>query len=188
MARAIDDSISIDITPQRESSDASWLEPVTFNQRLVAFGWRAGIAFALACWVTYMQLSEKVQDLRLLWGFGITAFGLVMGIRAFRKREVLVYATSVVEYSQTDRLRRSAKWFVPTIGLLALIWTVQILHNQFKENWWFAWPALLPLVVAVGLYRLRSEKVLSGAGQYARASDEATKKAAKARERDKAST
>lgn len=173
-------SSSFDIEHNIKQSEGFWLQPLTLKQRLIAFSWRAGVAFAVASWLTYVQLTNNVQDLRLLWSFGIIAFGLVMAIRAFKKCELRVYATTVVHYNQRQRLRRSANWFLPGLALLAAIWTIQSLNDQFKEYWLYAWPALALLIPGVGLYFLRSENVISGLGLHAKAEHEAI--AAKARQ------
>jgi hypothetical protein len=70
---------------------------------------------------------------------------------------------------------RAGKWLVPAVFMLAFIWGVQFSSNQLAGYWWYAWPVLFPLLIGVGLYLLRSERVISAAGQYARAQDEAEK-------------
>lgn len=157
------------------SRSATWLEPQPLRSRVLAFLWRFGLGFGISAWLASAQVANNVRGPEWLWTISIFTFGLVMGVRAFQRHEVRMYETTVVHYSMRERLKRAAKWFLPGIGMLAFIWGVQLSSDQFDDYWWYAWPALFPILVGMGLYLLRSERVLSGAGQYARAQEQAAK-------------
>lgn len=147
----------------------TWMVPVTLAQRWAKLAWRMGVASAATAWLFYLQFENNAPAPYMLWGFGIFALGTFLGVRAFGICERRVFDTTDVLYTHAQRIKRAARWFVPGLLGLAIVWWVQIANDQFSTYWWYAWPALFPLLVGLGLYLLRSEKVLSGAGQYARA-------------------
>lgn len=154
---------------------AAWLEPLPLARRFLAFGWRFAVGLGLSGWLASAQLANNVRGPEWFWTLGIFTFAVVMAVRAFRKRDVRMYDTTLIQYTMRQRLIRSGKWLVPGIGLIGFIWWMQMLEDRFYEYWWYAWPALPLVLVGVGLFLLRSERVLSGRGQHARAEDEAAK-------------
>jgi hypothetical protein len=154
---------------------AAWLEPLPLARRFLAFAWRFAVGLGLSGWLASAQLANNVRGPEWFWTLGIFTFAVVMAVRAFRKRDVRMYDTTLIQYTMRQRLIRSGKWFVPGIGLIGFIWWMQMLEDRFNEYWWYAWPALPLVLVGVGLFLLRSERVLSGLGQHARAEDEAAK-------------
>lgn len=171
MSSVLGDSAMVEVVDSGRL--AAWLEPVPLRSRLLAFAWRFLLGFGIAAWLASAQLANNVRGPEWLWTLGIFTFGLVMGVRAFRKQEVRRYETTVIHYTSRQRLKRAAKWVLPGVAMLAFVWGVQLSSDQFATYWWYAWPAVLPVVVGVGLFLLRSERVLSGPGQHARAQDEA---------------
>lgn len=158
-----------------DARPAAWFEPLPLQRRWLAFAWRLGIGLVISVWLASAQLANNVRGPEWFWSIGIFTFSAVMAVRAFLKREVRVYESTVIHYSLRQRAIRSARWFFPGIGLIGVIWWVQMAADRFREHWWYAWPALLPIFVGIGLFLLRSERVLSGAGQCARLEDEAAK-------------
>jgi hypothetical protein len=132
-----------------------------------------GTASALTAWLFYLQFQNNAPTPYMLWGFGIFAIGTFLGVRAFGIRERRVFDTTEVRYTHAQRIKRAVRWFLPGLVILGFIWSVQVSNDQFSEYWWYAWPAAFPLLVGVGLYLLRSERVVSATGQYARAQFEA---------------
>lgn len=147
----------------------TWMVPVTLGARWAKLAWRMGIASAVTAWLFYLQFQDNAPAAYMLWGFGMFALGTFLGVRAFGIRERRVFDTAEVHYTHAQRIRRSARWFVPGLAMLAVIWWAQVDNGQFSTYWWYAWPALFPVLVGVGLYMLQGERVLSAKGQFARA-------------------
>lgn len=154
---------------------ASWIEPISTRRRLFAFIWRAGLGCGISAWIAFHDIEEGVSGAQWLWAVGFLAAGLVTGMIAFGKLEARVYETTVVQYSTRDRLKRAAKWFLPGVAILAFVWGVLLLDDQFTYRWWLAWPTMLPIFASLVIYLRRSERVLSGPGQYARQQEKAAK-------------
>lgn len=152
---------------------ASWSEPLSLRQRLAGFAWRVCLGLGISGWLASVQLANNVSGPEWFWTLGIFVLAVVMAVRSFRRREVRRYASTVVRYTVAQRLKRAAKWFLAGVAMLAFIWGVQVSDDRLSDYWWYAWPALLPLVVGTGLFLLRSERVLSGPGQHAKAQHEA---------------
>jgi hypothetical protein len=127
-----------------------------------------GIASGVTAWLFYLQFQNNAPAPYMLWGFAIFALGTFLGVRTFGIRERRVFDTTEVRYTHIQRAKRAARWFVPGLVVLAFIWWVQVVNDQFSTYWWYAWPMLFPLLVGVGLYMLRRERVLSASGQVAR--------------------
>jgi len=151
----------------------TWMVPVTDRERWTKLALYIGIASALTAWLFYLQFRDYAPDQveqtpYMLWGFGIFAIGMFAGVSAFGIRQRRVFDTIEVRYSPAQRLKRGSRWFVFGLAAVGLIWGVQLSNDQFATYWWYAWPALLPLMVGLGLYMLRKERVLSAAGKQAR--------------------
>jgi hypothetical protein len=140
-----------------------------------------GIASAVTAWLFYLQFQNSPANPvpYMGWGFGIFSLGTFLGVRAFGIRERRVFETTEVLYTHAQRLKRAARWFVPGVVLLAFVWCVQLSSDQFSTYWWYAWPALFPIAVGVGLYVLRKEQVLSAAAQHGMAQLQAARQHAK---------
>lgn len=164
--------------PSIEGTDpeGTWLVAVPLRTRAAKFAVRMGIASALTAWLFYEQFQSNAPAPYMVWGFAVFAVGTFLGVRAFGIKEVRVYATTVVRYTHAERLQRSYKWFLLGVAMVAVPWGMQSANNQLAEYWWYTWPALLPLGLALRTYLQRSEAVLSGAGQYARAQDDERRK------------
>jgi hypothetical protein len=146
----------------------TWMVAVTLRERWTKLAWWMVPSYALALWLISLQFQPTPVPY-MAWGFAIFALGTFFGVRAFGIRQRRVFDTTELRYTHAQRVKRAAKWFVPGVAMLAIIWGMQWSSDQFSTYWWYAWPVLLPVVVGVGLYMLRSERVLSAAGQYARA-------------------
>lgn len=153
----------------------TWMAPVSRRERWTKLAVRMGVGSVVTAWLFHLQFQNDAPAPYMLWGFAIFALGTFLGVRAFGIRERRAFDTKEVHYTHAQRLKRAARWFVPGVLMLGFIWGVQVSSDQFSAYWWYAWPALMPLVVGVGLYMLRKERVLSGAGQYAMAQLEAAK-------------
>lgn len=161
---ATDGPVVIDSEPA-----GTWMAPVSLRERCAKLAVRMGIGSAVTAWLFYLQFQNNAPAPYMLWGFAVFALGTFLGVRAFGIRERRVFDTTEVRYTHTQRLKRAARWFVPSVLMLGVIWGVQMSKDQFSTYWWYAWPVLVPLLVGIGLYMLRKERVVSAAGQYARA-------------------
>lgn len=151
--------------------------PVTSRERWTKVARWVVPTYALTAWLFYLQFQNNSTS-PMLWGFAIFALGTFFGVRAYGIRERRVFDTIEVRYRHRQRLKRAARPLLLGIAMLAVIWGVQVSSDQFATYWWYAWPALFPLLIGVGLYSMRTERVLSGAGQHARAKVEAAAKQA----------
>lgn len=174
MSASIDESVSSNIGANDEQLTHSSIQRIDGRQRLVAFALRAVPALSIAGWLLFLRRPEDSQDSTLFWSVSIIVCGLLMGFKASNIREVRIYELTEVHFTKAQRLRRAAMWVIPSFGMLILTWLLQIRNDQFNQYWWYPWPLLFPLLVGLGLYLLRSDKVLSSAGQVARNQDEAT--------------
>lgn len=162
-----------DLQATSESADAErpgmWMVPVSLGERLAMFSWRMGVASAFTGWLVYLQFQSGAPYPYMLWGFAIFAVGTYYGVRAINKRERRVFDSVEIRYTHSQRFKRAWRWLAVGFVMLTIVWWVQISKDQFTTYWWYAWPCLIPLLVGVGLYLLKGETVLTGAGQYARA-------------------
>ena len=148
---------------------------VSLRERWTKLAVRMAIGSAVTAWLFYLQFQNNAPAPYMLWGFAIFALSTFLGVRVFGIRERRVFDTTKVRYTHAQRLKRAARWFAPGVVMLGFIWGVQVASDQFSTYWWYAWPALMPLVVGVGLYMLRTEGVLAGSGRYAMAQLDAAK-------------
>jgi hypothetical protein len=167
-----------------DQMDGTWLVSLTFRERLAKLVLRLGSASALTAWLFYSQFQNDAPAPYMLWGFAIFSLGAFFGVRAFGIRERRVFATTEIHYTPMQRWKRAWRYLATGVVMLAVIWWVQAAHDQFFMYWWYAWPALFPITVGVGLYLLRSERVLSASGQFAR--DQISAENAKAADHRKA--
>lgn len=149
MADNVSDASSVII---KADPAGAWIVPVSLLQRWTKLVWRFGIGSALTAWLFYLQFQNNAPAAYMLWGFGIFALGTFLGVRAFGIRERRVFDTSEIRYNHARRVKRAARWLVPGVVLLGFVWRVQLNSDQFSTCWWYAWPALFPLLVGVGLY------------------------------------
>jgi len=146
----------------------TWMVALTVRERWANVARWVVPTYGLTAWLSYSQFQTNAPLPYMLWGFCIFALGTFMGVRAFGIRERQVFDTTEVHYTHRQRIKRAAKWFLPGVLMLGFIWSAQTIRDQFATYWWYAWPTLSPIAVGVGLYLLRSERVLSASGQYAR--------------------
>lgn len=159
--------------------EGAWMVSIPFRVRLLRFAFRMGIASAVAAWLFYLHQRDNVSESYFLWEFGTLVVGAFLGFRAFGIKDKYVFETVVIGYSVRERVKRAAKYFFTGVTMLVIIWWVQFSQDQFSTYWWYAWPALLPLLVSAGLFLLKSERVLSSKGQDARSRIEAAQALAK---------
>lgn len=157
---------------------ATWLEPVPLANRRRAFAkwFGGGLLLALALWGSQYSNGVLGQDYFLV-GLAPLALGALFGVWGYRQVDVRRYSTTRVQYTTKQRLRRAALYWALSIGMFAVIWSIQLGHEQFDGYWGYAWPALIPLVVGTGLYLRRGEVTLTAAATEAKAALEAQDKA-----------
>lgn len=164
MDNASDKAVTIDVEPA-----GTWMAPLTVGQRWTRLALWVVPTYFLTAYLFYLQFLNNAPPPYMLWGFGFFAFGTLMGVRALGIRERRVFDTIPVHYTHNQRLKRAAPWLGLGVFMLTVIWWSQLGFGQFDEYWWYAWPALLPLLLGTGLYMLKIERVLSASGTHARA-------------------
>ncbi len=152
-----------------DGSPATWVESVPLNDRRKAFAKRfvPGLLLALLLWGAQYSNGVLGQDY-LIVGLIPLVLGTLFGLNAYQQTEVRRYATAQVEYTGKQRFKRARGYLALGIAMLGIIWGIQIADGRFGEYWWYAWPALLPLFVGIGLYRLRGEVTLTAAAAEAK--------------------
>lgn len=147
----------------------TWMVPLSLRQRTTNFAVPMGIGSAITALLFYFQFQNNAAEPYMLWGFGVFAVGTFLAVRAFGVTKRRTFDFVQVYFTNEQRVKRAAIWLLPSFAMLALIWGIQLGSNQFLSYWWYAWPALLPTLVGIRLYWLRSERVVSSTGQFARA-------------------
>lgn len=161
-----------------DGTPASWLEPLSTEQRRKALSWRVASGVAAAAVVWGLQIGNHAFDSDRAWvGLIPLCLGFLFGHSAYKQTAIRRYSAALVIFTRKQRLLRAAGfWAFGAIGL-AIAWSAQISAGHFPEYWWYVWPILLPLFVGTGKYMIRTQNVLTPKASEAKAHFDASTQA-----------